>query len=83
MRDSVSMYASSTVMGFSGTPVMWDGPTGWSYSELPDIRRVSRPGNREGRWLMKSHVAILFRDRSREWRLRGNWRVVSEVLSVS
>lgn len=32
---------------------------------------------------MKSHVVILLRDRSREWRLCGNWRAVSEVLLAS
>lgn len=32
---------------------------------------------------MKSHDVILLRDRSREWRLLGNWRVVSEVLLAS
>lgn len=76
------MYASSTVMAFSGMPVIDDGPTGWLNRGFPDTRRFCSPGKRSGSLLIDSHELILFRERSRERRVFENlkeWPSESDV----
>lgn len=70
-RASVSMKASSTVMGFEAliddvAAATEGGSGGWSKRALPEMRRVVRPGKRAGRWLRNVHDEILLRERSRE-----------------
>ena len=56
------MYASSTVIGFSGRLVILAGAGGWSYRGLSEIRSDESPGNILGRESIKDQVFILLAD---------------------
>lgn len=66
------MYASSTVIGFSGMLVMVVDATGWLYKGFPDMRRDCSLGKMRGSVLMNDHELILLYDRSTKLRLEEN-----------
>lgn len=68
----MSMYASSTVIGYSGIFVTREGAGGWSYSGLSETRRVASPGNTLGSMSINDQWLILLNDMSREVRVDEN-----------
>lgn len=87
-RASVSMNASSTVMGLEALIVevaaaMEAGSGGWSNRGFPEMRRVVNPGKRVERWFRKAQDEMLLRDRSAERRVVGKWKSGVPLFALS